>query len=152
MNASNLDVAGQRAAVVAEALSWRGTPYVGNGGVKGAGVDCAMFPLLVFSSLGLVEFVDPRPYPMQWAIHQSSERYLKAVLTYTQEILGPPQPADLVMFKFGKVYSHGAIVIDWPWIIHANPPGECREENADMNSALLRLRKFGPPRFFSIWS
>jgi cell wall-associated NlpC family hydrolase len=32
------------------------------------------------------------------------------------------QPADFIVFKFGRTFSHGAIVVDWPLIIHAYIP------------------------------
>lgn len=137
-----------RLAVVREAESWLGTPYHGNADVKGAGVDCGMLPLRVFSTVGVIEFIDPRPYPMQWSVHQSGERYLSEVLKHAVEIEGPPLPGDLAMFKFGKGWAHGAIVIDWPRIIHANPPGVCRYDDAHWNSTLRRMM---PARFFSIW-
>ena len=35
---------------------------------------------------------------------------------------GPPQPADFVVFKFGRAFSHGAIVVNWPAIIHSYIP------------------------------
>jgi len=30
-----------------------------------------------------------------------------------------PLPGDLALFRYGRAISHGAIVIDWPTIIHA---------------------------------
>lgn len=33
-----------------------------------------------------------------------------------------PQPADFVVFKFGRAFSHGAIVTNWPQIIHSYIP------------------------------
>ena len=139
----------EREAVVNEAKTWLGTPYHGNADIKGIGVDCGMFPLRVFSNVGLIEFHDPRPYPMQWPLHQSGERYLAIVLTYAHEIQETAVgPGDVVMFKFGKGWAHGAIVIDWPEIIHANPPGACRYDNVMQN---LSLRRMLPVRFFSVW-
>ena len=29
------------------------------------------------------------------------------------EILAPPQPGDVVVFRFGCCYAHGAIVVEW---------------------------------------
>lgn len=136
----------ERAAVVREAETWLGTPYHGNADVKGAGVDCAMLPLRVYSNVGLVPFIDPRPYPMQWSLHQRQERYLMKVLEYFREIEVPAQ-GDFVMFKFGKCWAHGGIVVDWPDLIHANPPGECRFDNVERNYQLKKL----VPRFFSAW-
>ena len=30
------------------------------------------------------------------------------------------QPGDVLLFKFGRAFSHGAIVTAWPQIVHAN--------------------------------
>ena len=140
-----------RAAILAEAKTWLGTPYHGNADVKGAGVDCGMFPLRVYSACGLIDpGFDPRPYPMQWSFHQIREKYLELVLSFGYEVLRP-LAGDLVVFKIGKSYGHGAIVVEWPRIIHANPPGVCRYDDAEHNSSLMRLTNLAPPRFFSIW-
>ena len=66
----------QRAAVVAEARSWIGTPYHHAADVKGHGVDCALLLVRVYCDLGLVEPFDPRPYTRDWFLHRSEERYL----------------------------------------------------------------------------
>jgi cell wall-associated NlpC family hydrolase len=47
--------ASQRAAVVAEAKTWIGTPYHHAADVKGHGVDCAMLLVRIYGDLGLVE-------------------------------------------------------------------------------------------------
>ena len=65
-----------RAAVVAEARSWIGTPYHHAADVKGHGVDCAMLLVRVYCDLGLIEPFDPRPYTRDWFLHRSEERYL----------------------------------------------------------------------------
>ena len=44
---------------------------------------------------------------------------LRALLAYAREIPVPPAPGDIALFKFGRVFSHGAIVIEWPRLIHA---------------------------------
>lgn len=138
----------ERKKIVDEARSWLGTPYHGNADVKGAGVDCGMLLVRVFVDVGLVADFDPRPYPMQWSMHQSQERYLELVLKLAKEISGPPLPGDVALFKFGKGWAHGSIVVNWPEIIHANPPGRCRRDDALANNVLRRMQ----PRFFSIWS
>jgi cell wall-associated NlpC family hydrolase len=144
----------ERQRVVREAQSWLGTPYHDNGDVKGAGVDCGMLLVRVYVDTGLVPAFDPRPYPAQWSLHQKAERYLEIVRTYAHEIPGPPLPGDIAMFKFGLTYSHGAIVVAWPRLIHANPPGHaaCRYvDDVFMDSTFIRLMRDMPPKFFSIW-
>lgn len=132
---------------MAEAFTWVGTPYVSNGSIKDVGVDCAMILIEIFSRVGLIPWFDPRPYPAQWAIHQRTELYLEAVLTWAGEVEGPPKPGDVVLFKFGHCWAHGGIVTEWPNLIHANPPGKCRSDSFVSNYNLAKRR----PRFFSYW-
>ena len=49
----------QRQAVVAEALTWLGTPYHHRARVKGAGVDCGQLLAAVFEGAGVLRHVDP---------------------------------------------------------------------------------------------
>lgn len=141
----------ERALVVAEAEKWLGTPYHNCGDVLGAGVDCGMLLVRAFVDTGMVKPFDPRPYPPQWAFHQSAERYLSIVESLAVEIPGPPKPADLVLFKFAKCWAHGGIVIKWPKIIHANPTinphAPVRYEDCFASSDLKKR----VPRFFSPW-
>lgn len=142
----------QRAAVIAEAERWLGTPYHSNGDVIGAGVDCGMLLVRAFCDTGVVPMFDPRPYPAQWALHRNEEIYLNLVLRFGTEFEGPPKPADVVLFKFGRCWAHGAIVIKWPKIIHANPTtmdgsAPCRYDDWVANSELHRRT----PRFFTAW-
>lgn len=136
----------QRIAVVREALTWAGTPYHANADVKGAGVDCGMFLIRVYSKVGIIEYYDPRPYPVQWSFNQRSERYLEHIQKYCKEVDPPPLPGDVVVFQVGHTWAHSSIVTHWPDMIHANRL-VCQEDNwwLDLN---LRNRK---PRFFSPW-
>jgi NlpC/P60 family putative phage cell wall peptidase len=107
-----------RQAIVAEAQTWLGTPFHHQGRVKGVGVDCAMLLAEVFHRCGLVPYVDPGYYPPDWHLHRDAERYLEKLLPYAHE-LPAPAPGDVAVFRFGRTYSHGAIVIAWPRIVHA---------------------------------
>lgn len=108
-----------RAAIVAEALSWLSTPYHNHGRVKGVGVDCAQLPAAVYEACGLIPHLEPE-YSAQWMLHRDEELYLAWVRPYAREITREEvQPGDLAMWKFGRTYSHSAIVIDPPTIIHA---------------------------------
>ncbi|HKR94442.1 MAG TPA: hydrolase [Candidatus Angelobacter sp.] len=113
----------QRADIVHAAREWLGTPYHHHGRVKKAGADCAMFPLSVYQECGVLPAdYQPPEYSVQWHLHRSEELYLKEIDRFVNEIAGPPAPADFVVFRFGRTYSHGGIVIDWPIIIHAYIP------------------------------
>lgn len=113
----------RRAAIVAEAHTWRKTPYVHLAAVKGAGVDCAMLLVEVYRQpLGPVPLdYDPRPYSPDWYLHQSEERYLLGMGEFARQIeLADAKPADILMYRFGRTVSHGAIIVDDELMIHAN--------------------------------
>jgi len=110
----------QRAAVVAEAKSWLGTPWRHRGRLSGVGVDCAQFVLKVYANAGLIDDFDTGEYPRDWHIHRDEERFLTFVPRFAREIAENEADAgDLVIFRIGRVYSHAAIVVGWPVGIHA---------------------------------
>lgn len=132
--------------IIKEAVSWIGTPWHHEGRVKGAGVDCGLFILEVFERCGLVPHIDVPHYGLDFMRHSNEEWFLNYILTYAGE-LGPDVehlPGDVIMYKVGKLYAHGAIVKEWPVIIHSSRPcrGVCYENFN--NSALYGL----PKRFF----
>jgi NlpC/P60 family putative phage cell wall peptidase len=148
----------QRAGVVAEARSWLGTPYHHGARVKGAGVDCAQLLIGVFSAVGLIEPPRLENYPPDWHLHRSAERYLGVVLAHAHELEGDaPLPGDVVLWRFGRCFSHGAIVIDWPLVIHAYLARPCVLEDAERAVWLDTIGEGGgsgrkrPRRFFSYW-
>jgi NlpC/P60 family putative phage cell wall peptidase len=110
----------RRAAVVAEAESWIGTPFHHHARIKGAGVDCLHLLAEVYERAGLIAHVAPEHYPADWHLHRDAERFLDGLTRYAREIEGPPDPGDVALFRFGRVFSHGAIVVAWPRLIHAN--------------------------------
>ena len=109
----------QRQNVVQEAISWQRTPYHHQGNLKGVGVDCVMFMIEVYRRCGLLsDLVDPRPYSHDWHMHRSEEVYLGGVEQLADRV-DVPQPGDIALFQFGRCVSHGAIVIEWPLVIHS---------------------------------
>jgi cell wall-associated NlpC family hydrolase len=110
---------GSRGAVIAEALSWLGTPYHHMGRVKGAGADCLTLLAEVYEAAGVVPHIEPEHYPPDWHMHRDVERYVEGVLAYAREVAGPPRPGDVAVFRFGRAFSHGAIVLAWPRLIHS---------------------------------
>jgi cell wall-associated NlpC family hydrolase len=116
----------QREAVVAEAESWLRTPYHTNAAVKGAGADCALMPLAVYTAaLGLAAPPLPK-YTQQWHLHRDEERYLQYVRDFGGVEIAEAhvKPGDFALWRVGRVYSHGAIIVCWPRILHAiNPRG-----------------------------
>lgn len=130
-----------RAAVVDEARTWLLTPYHHQGRVKGAGVDCAMLLIEVYRACGLIPDIDPRPYPPDWHLHRDEERYLGWVMRYAQKI-EEPRPGDIALFQFGRCVSHGAIVVEWPAIIHSYINEGCVLADGTQGVMAGRVRSF----------
>ncbi len=115
---SKSSIAAQRARVVELAREWLGTPYHHHGDVQGAGVDCAMLLVRVFSDAGMIPSIDPRPYPYDWHMHRDAERYMGWVEQYARRV-DAPLPGDVILWRFGRTFSHGAIYIGNGRIIHS---------------------------------
>lgn len=141
----------QRGLVVNEARSWVGTPYHDQGDIKGAGVDCGMLLVRVFVDTGLCAPFDPRPYPGDWYMHRSAERYLSFILDRGGET-GDPKPGDVMVFRYGRCYAHGGIVtaLDPLKIVHAFQPAQRVIEEAVRNNVAL-CEPQRKPKFFTYW-
>ena len=179
-------IAAERAAVIRHARAWLRTPYHHAGRVKGAGVDCAMLLAEVYAEAGLVEPLAIPHYPPDWHLHRDSERYLGVLLNHTVEyvpdVSRPPPipspsrgggqgggelptrsilPGDIALWRFGRCFSHGAIVVGWPVVIHAYLGRGCVLEDAERAEWLSRIgegrdarAKPRPVKFFTLksWS
>lgn len=137
----------QRAAVVAEAKTWLRTPYHGSARLKGVGVDCAQLPIAVYGAVGLIDPPSPR-YSQDWHLHRNEELYLGWVLQFATEIdRSEVAPGDFGLWRFGRAFSHGAIAVAPPVMIHAHLGRNV--ELVDMEGdEELRSR---PARFFTLW-
>lgn len=136
----------QRDLVVKEALSWIGTPYHHQAMIKGVGVDCALILLSVYQTAGVLpEKIEIPEYNKQWNLHRGSEKYINTILKYTTPT-ETPKPGDVALFKFGRLVSHSAILIDYPNVIHAM--GGIGVFLDDMTDGALRNRLHG---FYTFW-
>lgn len=114
-----------RARVVAESGTWIGTPYHHHGCVKGVGVDCAQLLAAVYEVAGLVQHLDLGNYSPQWHLHQGEEVYLRWLKDVGAVRLAPgqsPQAGDVGVWRFGRTFSHGGIVVEGgpvPVIVHS---------------------------------
>jgi cell wall-associated NlpC family hydrolase len=117
-----MDESSLRSAVVAEARSWLGTPWRHMGDIKGQCVDCAMFLRMTYINAGVIAPFDPRPYPRLWFLHHDEERFLGWVvdkLGGTEIALDRARPADLLIYRIGRCFAHGSILVDSRTIVHA---------------------------------
>jgi len=143
---------GQRTAVVAAARAWVGTPYHNCADIRGVGVDCGMLLVRVFVDTGLCPPFDPRPYPVDWHLHRSEERYLGFIFDRAREV-ARAQPGDVMVLRYGRCYSHGGVVTRSSplTIVHAYYPARCvLEEVIEHNAVLADATR--QPRFFSFWA
>ena len=110
-----------REAILAEAMTWAGTPYVHQASCKGGGCDC----------LGLVRGVyrrfRPEPvnvpaYSPSWADAGAKEHLLDAAGLYLEPVdPGQARPGDVVLFRYKQSYpaKHAGILIDADRFLHA---------------------------------
>lgn len=140
----------ERARVIAEARTWIGTPWHHMAAIKGAGVDCAMLMARVYIAAGLVAEFDPRPYPMDWMLHRSDERFLGFLLARSHQV-AIPQAGDAMILPVGRAFAHGGIVTKAAplTLLHAFRPVGAVVEEAVASNGLLR-----PARalYASFWS
>jgi cell wall-associated NlpC family hydrolase len=111
------------------ALSWINTPWHHQARLKGVGVDCAQYLCAVYYEAGLIPHVDPRPYPRDWHFHRDDERFLRWLRLYADQV-DKPVKGDVAVFKFGRTFSHGSIIIKWPLVVHAYLDDFVREQDA----------------------
>lgn len=110
----------ERDRLVSEVLTWLGTPYHHAGRIKGGGTDCGMLILQAFINVDLIRDTEVEYYPMDWHLHRSTERYLDWVRRYCHQVVREiPLPGDIIVYRYGRCISHGALVVAWPRLIHA---------------------------------
>jgi cell wall-associated NlpC family hydrolase len=105
----------ERDAVVVEALSWVGTRYVHQSRLKLIGGDCTFFAK-VYEKLGFVPEVPIPGYSPQAHLHRAAAIYEDLVGKYARRIdESQARRGDIVLYKFGYAFSHGAVLIEEPW-------------------------------------
>jgi cell wall-associated NlpC family hydrolase len=110
----------RRQKVLQVAGEWVGTPFHHLQRCKGAGVDCGQFLLGVFEECGFIPHVKTAYYPRDFHLHRSEEWYKSIVERFSRPItMAEALPADLVLYRVGRVFSHGGIIVEWPRIIHS---------------------------------
>lgn len=142
----------QREKVIEEAMTWLRTPHHNGSREKGIGVDCGQFPLAVYEAAGMIEHVDTGRYSPQFHLNRDEEWYLKLCQKLGREFEGTPQRGDFVLYKVGRVFSHGAIVLKWPKIIHSYVGlGVTLDVGNQGWMAELKTGEKRPTKFFTLW-
>ncbi len=109
----------QRQAVAQEALTWINTPYHHHGRIKGVGVDCAQLLCAVFEDCGLVPHIDAGFYAPDWHLHRGEEVFSAWLAKYAKPGTGLPDIGDVVLFRYGRTFSHGSIYVGADLLIHS---------------------------------
>ena len=112
----------RRAAIVAAARSWIGTPYHHQASVRGVGVDCIGLVRGVWRDLYGVEPQRLPAYTADWAEADGDEALLRAARRHLIEIeMAVPRPGDMVVFRLrGDVAAKHAAIMTAPAVmVHA---------------------------------
>jgi hypothetical protein len=162
----------ERGLVLAEARPWIGTPFLHMSDVKQGAVDCAMWLVRIFVDCGIVEPFDPRwsggvpgvgektGYPRLWFLHQERELYLEWLNRFAVEIPAEEaQPADIVIYKYGKCFSHSGLILNDRMLMHSwfkdGQVTECERFTIELTTyGRDAPRKMGQPRpvkYFNPW-
>ena len=143
----------RRQSVIAEARSFVGTPFHFGASVKGVGVACGPFLIACYAPFAReagLTLPDPPPFAADWHFHTRDERFCDVVASFCRRAIAP-EPGDLALFRLGakdRPWSHGAIVLNWPMVIHAQ--FRSGVEYADASRDVL-LRTASEVSFWSPW-
>ncbi len=89
------------------------------------------------------------PYSHQWHLHRSEERYLDWVERFGREVArDEAQAGDFLVWRFGRTYSHGGILIDDRRIVHAYGQAGKVILDDSLTQAELKNR---PVKAFTFW-
>jgi NlpC/P60 family putative phage cell wall peptidase len=113
-----------RAAVVAEARAWIGTPYRHQASVKGVGCDCLGLVRGVWRALCGPEPEPVPPYSRDWAEASAHEPLAAAGARYLIPLDDPQNfaPGDVLLFRYRERYvaKHAAIATAPDAMVHAH--------------------------------
>jgi cell wall-associated NlpC family hydrolase len=109
-----------RPAIVAEAKTWLGTPFVHQGRQKGVGVDCIGLTIGVAMALGIVDATQNRQFPTDYR-RQPDPKRMRALLEAHMVSCWPPQIGDWLWLapESGQQALHMVMVASEQSIIHA---------------------------------
>ena len=108
--------------IVAEALTWVGTPYRHQGARKGVGCDCLGLVRGVWRAVYGSEPEAPGAYAMDWAEAGGEDNFLAAARRHCREKpVAEARRGDLLLFRWKPHFpaKHAAIVVTPERIVHA---------------------------------
>lgn len=142
----------ERRRFVDAAMSYCGTPYHHAARIKGVGIDCATMLVMAGHEAGLVEDITLPEYSPQWMLHRNEELYLQIIEQHCEEVEPPAMPGDIAIWKVGRTFSHAAVVVEWPKIVHAVTGTKVTTDDAERLTWLrYEENKPRPMKLFSFW-
>ncbi len=95
-----------RAALIAEARTWIGTPWHHQAAVKGAGCDCIGFVRGAAEPF-IGAIAQPMNYAATWPLYRAEERLRDEMAAHAAEIdIADALPGDILLFGVGKGPAH----------------------------------------------
>lgn len=144
----------ERARVAALARGWIGLRYYHGQRLRGVGGDCTFF-VCVYEDAGLIPTTEIPSYSPQAHLHSEAAVYEGIIRRYglPVEVSGI---GDIVLYRFGRTYSHGGVIIDpGRWAGGETPP---LIVHGDMEAQAILLAEGdggrladAPRRFFTLW-
>ncbi len=114
--------AATRAAVVAEALEWLGTPYRHQASLKGVGCDCLGYVRGVWRAVIGPEPEAPPPYTPDWAEAGGEDALFAAACRHLCRLAADEAlPGDVLLFRWrpGVPAKHLGILVEPGRFLHA---------------------------------
>ena len=124
------DEANRRAAIVARARGWIGTPYHHQASCRGAGADCLGLVRGVWREIYGADPEQPPPYSRDWAEASGAETLLEAATRHLLVVaIEAADAGDIVVFRLrvGVVAKHTAILTGRKSFVHAMEGGPACE-------------------------
>lgn len=118
-----MDADDRRAAIVAEARAWIGTPYLHRASCRGHGSDCLGLVRGVWRAVIGAEPQGLPPYAPDWAEATKAEQMADAAARHMRAV--PPEsilPGDVLLFRWraGFPAKHAAILVAPERMVHAH--------------------------------
>jgi cell wall-associated NlpC family hydrolase len=114
-----MQIATLRIAIAQEARTWVGTPFHHAAAIKGAGVDCIALLLTIYDVIKVKKAIPIPAYKPNWFLHHNDEILLDFIKQYGLIEVAKPEIGDVAAIKFGRSYSHIAIMLDETQCVHA---------------------------------
>ena len=73
----------------------------------------------MFELCGVVPHVDPGFYPTDWHLHRGEEVFRSWLERSGATRTDDPLPGDVGLWKFGRCFSHGGILVGEETVVHS---------------------------------